>query len=795
MSLQPKILVFENENGSLIQKALEKQYEVAISETYESAISTIDNIEPDIVLVDLDSPLLNDPEYSRLFYKVIKEMLIPVVVTADKEKSSDIAEILESGCFDVIFTPFSEIELLSRVRAALFFRQSLKREYNTDISQRIAQEKYNEEMKRKEDILNSTNDAVFIINYNGTIAEANKKAYQLTGYESGKLVGVDFSDIVNPNRTLFGTMTNFNMGTDNFTGLCIVKSLDEKVYDVDIKISKITYKGTEHLFAVLKDITGFKESQEAYRNLVENSLQGIAIISDGKLLFANKTFSDNTGYSLNELYTMPEDNIFSLIHPDHEAAVENFRERFYHNGEDISPKMTLKIIKKTGEIRWFEIYASIIQYKGKKAVQLTNLDVTDRVLFETELRKHQNNLEEQILERTEELKESEGTLRLLTESTRVGMFIYEDDKIVYVNPAICNITGYEEIELIGKNIIDIIHSDSKDLAIDAAKNLGTSEELPDDMELKIVRKDGKERWVDFQLKLIPSDDKLVVAVSMIDITERVEALKTIDTYSKDLEVKLEGRTKELIKSERQAAFSLMIQGIIHNLRNPLSGIYGNANYLEKMVNKVTMQEDINREDLVVFLNKVSKRLLKFADKLDAMINSMMVKSRSDKTDSIEKIDLKAILESEYEFMNADRKFKHDIRKKLELPEQPLNVSVVPSEMSQIIYNLLTNSIHATWETDAPEITLSAGEDEFFIWFSIKDNGPGIPQENINKIFDPFFTTKPKEGEAQDGVPTGTGLGLYTCSEILKTYQGEIVLDKNYFDGAKFTVYLPKDNGN
>lgn len=73
---------------------------------------------------------------------------------------------------------------------------------------------------------------------------------------------------------------------------------------------------------------------------------------------------------------------------------------------------------------------------------------------------------------------------------------------------------------------------------------------------------------------------------------------------------------------------------------------------------------------------------------------------------------------------------------------------------------------------------------------ISDTGSGIPKEHLDRIFDPFFTTKPIAGEAKPGEPTGTGLGLSTCVQLLKPYGAEIAAESEVGTGTTFTVRVP-----
>ncbi len=96
-------------------------------------------------------------------------------------------------------------------------------------------------------------------------------------------------------------------------------------------------------------------------------------------------------------------------------------------------------------------------------------------------------------------------------------------------------------------------------------------------------------------------------------------------------------------------------------------------------------------------------------------------------------------------------------------------------------NLLSNAVHAVSENGS--ITLSTSETNGDIILEIKDNGIGIPKENLDKIFDPFFTTKSFE--------EGTGLGLFVVHKIIANLNGGIDVSSTVGEGTSFYIRLPK----
>jgi two-component system, sporulation sensor kinase E len=110
----------------------------------------------------------------------------------------------------------------------------------------------------------------------------------------------------------------------------------------------------------------------------------------------------------------------------------------------------------------------------------------------------------------------------------------------------------------------------------------------------------------------------------------------------------------------------------------------------------------------------------------------------------------------------------------QLPITPID----PTQIQQVLVNLIKNAMHAM--TKGGTLTLQTGEGADGIWVSIADTGGGIPQEQINRIFEPFYTTKKK----------GSGLGLMIVQRIVRAHGGRIELDSQVGRGTVFRIWLP-----
>jgi two-component system, NtrC family, sensor kinase len=120
---------------------------------------------------------------------------------------------------------------------------------------------------------------------------------------------------------------------------------------------------------------------------------------------------------------------------------------------------------------------------------------------------------------------------------------------------------------------------------------------------------------------------------------------------------------------------------------------------------------------------------------------------------------------------------------------------VPQDIGRVLLNLINNAFYAvqvkthggaslqqTPSPHKPTVTVSTQKNSQGIEITVKDNGPGIPPEIVDKIFQPFFTTKP--------TGQGTGLGLSLAYDIVKAHGGEIRLESKENEGTVFIIQIP-----
>jgi two-component system NtrC family sensor kinase len=272
--------------------------------------------------------------------------------------------------------------------------------------------------------------------------------------------------------------------------------------------------------------------------------------------------------------------------------------------------------------------------------------------------------------------------------------------------------------------------------------------------------------------------------------ENARSYKIIEDLNKDLEKKVEERTRslkealsekertqeQLIRSESLAAIGQLVAGVAHELNNPLTTV---TSLVQATI------EDIEQLDSENILDADMIDDLKFADKeLDrarSIVSSLLGLSRQTQTYS-EAVDINLVVKDALRILH--NQYKHCELNIVETYAQDLpDIKGNFANLGQVALNIIQNAIQAVMDMKET-IFLSTHFDVNTrqVVFLCKDTGPGIPEDIREDIFKPFFTTK--------AVGKGTGLGLYICHEIIVKHGGTLKHQKSNGPGSQFEVRLP-----
>jgi len=380
----------------------------------------------------------------------------------------------------------------------------------------------------------------------------------------------------------------------------------------------------------------------------------------------------------------------------------------------------------------------IIQATGKKEIILLAIeDITERKQLE--------NL----------LEDSEERFRRLFETANDGILLLEKSelKISFANPAIGEMLGYSNEELIGKGLKQIGFAD----------NIGNYTEVMQALdnngiihyrESSIRKKSGQE--VDTDIYMV--DKATLVQCNIRDITERKKMTEDLSTVKK-----LE-------------AIGILAGGIAHDFNNILAAIVGNISLAKRKVKPEDKVSHLLNETIkaTIRAQTLTTQLLTFSK------GGMPVKGIT---------SIKDLLKSSCSFMLHGSKSDCEFS----IADDLWGANVDIGQIGQVINNLIINANQAMTDGGVIQVaaenlildqknslSLKAGT---YIRITIKDQGEGISKDLLLKIFDPYYTTKQR----------GSGLGLATAYSIVRKHDGLISVESQLGIGTTFYVYLPADD--
>jgi PAS domain S-box-containing protein len=255
------------------------------------------------------------------------------------------------------------------------------------------------------------------------------------------------------------------------------------------------------------------ESEAKFHKLVENSLQGIAIIQGPppKFVFANLAMKRIFGLSPEELAALSSEEIITKVHPaDRETFFNRFSKRM--QGKEVESTYEFRGIGKDGSIKWYQVCANLIEYNGRPAVQAAFLDISEHKKIEDSLRR------------------SKEMYKDLADS--LPEIIFETDnsgKLIYANEKAFEITGYTKEDLArGACAFDFFAQKDKERIKENFRK-ALENKPSDDLEYEFVRKDGSAFPVMIKRTPIVVDNKTVGLRGIaIDISGRKKKLTVLE---------------------------------------------------------------------------------------------------------------------------------------------------------------------------------------------------------------------------------------------------------------------------
>jgi two-component system NtrC family sensor kinase len=241
--------------------------------------------------------------------------------------------------------------------------------------------------------------------------------------------------------------------------------------------------------------------------------------------------------------------------------------------------------------------------------------------------------------------------------------------------------------------------------------------------------------------------------------------------------------QQLVRAARLAELGQMAAGFAHEINNPLQIMKSDRTLIE-MIFSDLKKKGILPEPDAKDLEETLAQLKLQIERCAKITQTILEFGR--KNEPMEKdVDVSAFV-TQMTSMIGEKASVQGIRLKKEISEQTPLLRVDPSQLQQVLLNLLNNAIDAITERhgcEGGELSIQAGPGaNGKVRISVRDNGAGISVEDQKKIFAPFFTTK--------APGKGTGLGLYVCYGIIEGMGGTMEVESQRGVGTTFTLHLP-----
>ncbi|MEA5522012.1 PAS domain S-box protein [Limnoraphis robusta CCNP1315] len=609
-------------------------------------------------------------------------------------------------------------------------------------------------------ILDNANDAIISVNEDQQVILFNKGAEKIFGYQAEEVLDKPL-DILLPQRFLsvyrqhiqefdWKYQTTHNSGERlEVYG----RRQDGSEFPTEASISQLLLGNTKTYTAILRDIservaamkerqqaeTALRESERRYATLTEVSPVGIfRRDAAGNCLYVNERWCQIAGLS-------PEEALgqgwIKALHPDDRDGVFQAWEQAVR--DHCSFQLEYRFQRADGSITWVfgqavaetDIHSSIKGFVGSIT------DINDRKQAEATL------------------QESERRWRSLLENVRLAVVgLNEQGTIDYVNPFFLELTGYTQGEILGQDWFITFLPASQRTQVREFFNEILDHQLHTYYQNTIITKSGEEKiiaWNNTRLQSLQGEALGTMSIGE-DITERYAI--------------------ERMKNE-------FISVVSHELRTPLTAIHGALNLLST---GLVAPESPRGQQVIKIAAESTERLVRLVNDILELERLECGKIRLVKH-RVNAADLLRVAQDQMQVM-ANR-----VGIILEIFPQDIEFEADGDRMIQVLTNLISNAIKFSMSEATIQLSVEAEFREFVsniptasVLFSVRDQGRGIPLDQMESIFERFHQIDASDSRQKGG----TGLGLAICRSIVEQHGGKIWVESILDQGSCFYFSIP-----
>ena len=627
-------------------------------------------------------------------------------------------------------------------------------------------EKIKQSEARYKTTLNLASEIIYRTDKNGKFIYVNPAGEKLSGYTNTELLEKNFTDLVRHDYTFKVKRQYFNQILNSIESTYSEFPIVTKTGDIKWIGQSVQLTSGDNDFefvALAIDITAKKNSEielidnnkklELLNTLIDNTSDAIQVsLESGQLVYMNDEASKRLG-----IYKKKASNYYVK---DFELIFENDLAWKNHVNEVKNKKTIIiegtNLNKLTGKVFPVEVTVTYTIIEGIGYIIANSRDISERKLIEENVRKQKEKYQN------------------IIDNMNLGLLEVDlEERIQYVNPGFCKISGFDASEIIGKKATEVFVPESqKDLIHSKTKK--RIEGIADMYEILVKNKNGVNRW--WMISGAPNYNEKGEMVGSIGIHLDV-------TAAKQLELELElAKQKAEESSKAKEAF---LANMSHEIRTPLNAIIGMIRELKK--DKLSMKQGYYADNASIASQHLLSVLNNILDISKIEAGELQLENND--------FDFRTIITDVKSIMMA-RCLEKDLFFQINHPADVLSCFIGDAaRIRQILLNLAGNAVKFT---EKGGILINYNITQYNqttsqLEISIADTGIGMDATFLKNLFNKFS----QEDASISRKYGGSGLGMAITKELIQLMNGTIEVESEKNIGTRFVLkfILPKGNPN
>ncbi len=372
-----------------------------------------------------------------------------------------------------------------------------------------------------------------------------------------------------------------------------------------------------------------------------------------------------------------------------------------------------------------------------------------------------NVIEENFIEVFNNFQKKKSQLAKFIDSSPISLLILDyKGNIIQTNKAAIELFQIKQKN--GNILLDTVLTENSQFN----KVFTSLKERSERFELEMNFK-SNEVWKNTIWTFIQDKKEDYIFIQCIDNTEKVET-----------QAQIEAERSKSIHNQKLAAIGEVASSIAHEINNPMGIISLSLTMLEHELSFIEIQSEEKKNKISTTMRNIESSV----NRTSKIISNLLDFSREGSKDKLESKNLNTILSKTLIFIEEKMK-KNKIKLDTSSLDTTLNIITKETQFSQVLVNLINNSIDALKNSSVKEIKISTEVKEDICVIHFIDSGPGIPKKIEEEIFSPFYTTKE--------IGSGTGLGLSISRQLMREMSGDLhLVNEAQESGAHFEVSIP-----